>query len=174
MKYQLDVKGKSQFDKDIDERYQPSACGPVTAFVMMRYLFPNASPYNINDLYRLMGGTKIGLFKWRFIYTMRKVLGSNWTVAKCGIDEVQRQIKEGRPVAAKFDKWFSCRWRGRYEFDYHWVPVIGFEENGDDIALIVHDNGGRNRKSGIQYVSYEQNRQVLSFVKMEPVDGTHQ
>jgi hypothetical protein len=168
MKTILDIKGKSQFDDDIDRTIQSSACGPVTALVMIHHLFSNGCPYNVNELYRLMGGTKIGLFKYRFIRNMRKVLGGGWTVAECTIDEVKIQLDNGFPIAAKFDKWFTFRWRGDYEFDYHWVPVIGYEEKNDDVYLIIHDNGGRNRDSCMRSISYKKNRPILSFVKIEP------
>ena len=75
MKIQLDIQGKSQFDPDIRPTYQPSACGPVTAFIMLNHHLPSTSLYDVNELYRLLGGTKIGLFKWRFIRNMRKLLG---------------------------------------------------------------------------------------------------
>ena len=29
----IEVQGKSQYDHDIEPRYRPSACGPVTAYV---------------------------------------------------------------------------------------------------------------------------------------------
>ena len=29
--------GKSQYDGEIDKRFQPSACGPVTAFTILRH-----------------------------------------------------------------------------------------------------------------------------------------
>lgn len=167
MKRQLDIQGKSQFDPDIQAAYRPSACGPVTAFIMLNYHFPTARSYNVNELYRLLGGTKIGLFKWRFIRNMRKVLGAEWNVSECNIKEVKRQIDDGRIVAAKFDKWFNFRWRGGYAFDYHWVPVIGYEEVADDLLLIIHDNGGRNRPSQIRRISYSRNKPILSFVKVE-------
>lgn len=168
MKTIVDVKGKSQFACDIDRTIQSSACGPVTAFVMLHHLLSNGCPYNVNELYRLLGGTKIGLFKYRFIRNMRKELGKGWIIEGCTIDEVKRQLDNGRPIAAKFDKWFTFHWRGDYEFDYHWVPVIGYEEKKHDFFLIIHDNGGRNRDSRIRYISYKKNRSVLSFVKIEP------
>jgi len=163
----LNVNGKSQYDEDINESLRASACGPVTARVLMDQISPNALPYDVNELYKLLGGTKIGLSKRRLICKMREVLGADWTVAECSIDEVIRQIDSGRPVAAKFDKWFSFRWRGSYEFDYHWVPVIGYEEKDHDVELIIHDNGGRNRPSQVRHVSYQRNKPVLSFVKIE-------
>ncbi|MEK4404643.1 C39 family peptidase [Sporosarcina sp. FSL K6-6792] len=170
MKTILNVKGKSQFDEDVEQSIRSSACGPVTAFVMTQHLFPQGCPYTTNELYRLLGSTKIGLFKYRFIRNMRKMLGVEWTVAGCTIDEVKRQLDNGRPVAAKFDKWFTFRWRGKYGFDYHWVPVIGYEETADDIYLFIHDNGGRNRDSQVRHISYKKNRSILSFIKIEPTE----
>lgn len=167
MKKTLEIKGKSQFDQEIDKRFQPSACGPVTAFVILEYLFKNASPFTVNELYHQLGSTKIGLFKRRFIRNMQRLLGSKWHVTQCSIEEVKRELEEGRPVAAKFDRWFSGKWRGQFAFDYHWVPVIGYEED-DDLILIIHDNGRPNEPSKIRSVSYKQNESILSFVKIEP------
>lgn len=167
----LNVIGKSQYDDDIKESFRPSACGPVTARVLMDQIFPDACPHDINDLYKLLGGTRIGLLKRHFIRNMRKLIGSDWHVVECGIDEVKRQIDNDRLVAAKFDKWFSFRWRGGYEFDYHWVPVIGYEELHDDTTLFIHDNGGRNRDSRVRSISFERNRPILSFVMIEPKEN---
>ncbi len=167
----LNVNGKSQYDTAIKESFRPSACGPVTARVIMDQYPPEACPYDVNELFTLLGGTKIGLSKGHFIRNMRKLLGTGWTVDECDIEEVKQQIANGQPVAAKFDKWFNFHWRGRYEFDYHWVPVIGYEETTEDIELIIHDNGGRNRPSQVRYVSYKRNKPVLSFVKIEPVQN---
>ena len=166
MKTVLDVIGKSQFEPDIDKRFRPSACGPVTAFVILNYHLSN-NTYAVNELYRFLGSTKIGLFTWRFIRNMKKLLGKDWIVAKCSVDEVIHEIDNGRPVAAKFDKWFTFQWRGKFAFDYHWVPVVGYEKIGDDLFLIVHDNGGRNRASQLQSISYRNNRSVLTFVKIK-------
>lgn len=168
MKKLLNVNGKSQYDEDINKSFRASACGPVTARVLMDQISLDTCPYDVNELYVLLGGTKIGLIKGRFIRNMRKILGPDWTVAECSIEEVKWQIDSGRPVAAKFDKWFNFRWRGSYEFDYHWVPVIGYEEKDGDIELIIHDNGGRNRPSQVRHVSYQRNKPVVSFVKIEP------
>ena len=169
MKKVLNVQGKSQYEADIEEKFRPSACGPVTAYVLLRHLLPDPPPHQVNDLYRLLGSTKIGLFKWRFLRNMQKLLGPGWQVAECGIEELQRQISAGRPVAAKFDKWFSWKWRGQFTFDYHWVPVIGYETTEDDVLLIIHDNGSRRSGSRVRHVSYRQNRSILSFIKIEPV-----
>lgn len=168
----INLKSKSQYAKDIDKRFQPSACGPVTAYLLLDYHFPNRWT-EVNELYRRLGGTKIGLFTWRFIRNTQKLLGPNWAVSKCSINDVKKQLDAGRPVAAKFDKWFTFNWRGRYSFDYHWVPVIGYDMNEDQLMLIIHDNGGRNRPSKIQSIPYYPNKKILTFVKMEPKTISH-
>lgn len=168
MKILQNFVGKSQFDEDIHSPYRPSACGPTTAYVMLNYLANNKNGYSVNDFYRTLKSTKIGLFKWRFIRHLKKLLGPDWTIASCTINEVLKQIDEGRPVAAKFDKWFRFRWSGQFSYIYHWVPVIGYEKKDNKIFLIVHDNGSRNHKSVVRHIPYEPNQAILSFVKIEP------
>ncbi|WP_342515221.1 hypothetical protein MKY34_08575 [Sporosarcina sp. FSL K6-1522] len=168
MKKQLNINGKSQYAEDIYEKFRPSACGPVTARVILDQFAPEVCPYDANKLYTMLGSTRIGLSKRRLIGNLRNLLGAGWTVADCTVEEVKRQIDRGYAVAAKFDKWFTFRWRGHYAFDYHWVPVIGYEETDNDVMLIIHDNGGRNRPSQVRQVSYKRNKPVLSFVKIEP------
>ena len=165
MKQVEGFQGQSQYDDEIDMRFQPSACGPVTAFTILRHHLDDSS-INVNGLYRILGGTRIGLFKWRFIHNLRKLLGSGWKVEQCSIEELMEEINEGRPVAAKFDKWFTFQWFGDYAFDYHWVPVIGYKEDDRGIILLVHDNGGRNRESRVREIPYEPNRSILSFIKI--------
>jgi hypothetical protein len=157
--------GKSQYDREIDKRFQPSACGPVTAFTILRHHLDD-SGMEVNDLYQMLGGTRIGLFKWRFIRNLRKLLGSEWTIEECGLEDMKLEIAAGRPVAAKFDKWFTFHWFGNFTFDYHWVPVIGYKEDVRGLILLVHDNGGRNRESRIREIAYETNRPIISFIKM--------
>ena len=157
--------GKSQYDGEIDKRFQPSACGPVTAFTILRHHLDD-SLIEVNDLYRMLGGTRIGLFKWRFIRNFRKLLGAGWRIEECGIEDMKLEISEGRPVAAKFDKWFTFHWLGKYTFDYHWVPVIGYKEDARGLVLIVHDNGGRNRESRVREIPYDVNRPILSLIKI--------
>ena len=167
MKDSFNFTGKSQYDEDIEQRFRPSACGPVTAYLMLTHHFPDTRPHSVNELYRLLGGMRIGLFTWRFIRNMRKLLGNEWRVARCSIDEVIQQIDAGHPVAAKFDKWFSLRWLGKYEFNYHWVPIIGYENSTDDVTLVIHDNGGINRPSKLRRVSFKVNKPILTFIKVE-------
>lgn len=166
MKKTIPLKRKSQFDHDIKKRYRNSACGPVTAYAILDYFLPNQHQ-NINSLYRQLGGTPIGLFTHRFTRNLSKILGDEWVVEACSIEEMKKQIDAERPVAAKFDKWFTRNWRGRYSYDYHWVSVVGYEEKQNGLWLLVHDNGGRNRPSQIQTLPYEPNAEILTFVKVE-------
>ncbi|WP_075619784.1 C39 family peptidase [Paenisporosarcina indica] len=168
MRVQLKVKGLSQYDESIKTHYQNSACGPVTALTILRYWMPNSSTYDVNQLYRLLQTTRIGLFTWRLKHNLGKLLGSSWEINTCSLEEAKSELIEGRPVACKFDRYFTFHWFGTYEFAYHWVPMIGFEENENDLTLILHDNGGRNRESRIRHVSYKQNQDILTFVKMYP------
>ena len=168
MRIQLELQGLSQFDNSIRTQYQPSACGPVTALTILRYWMPNSCPYDANQLYQSLGGSRIGLFTWRLKRNLRKLLGPNWEINTCSVEEAKEELISGRPVACKFDRYFSFHWFGSYEFAYHWVPLIGFEENENGLTLIFHDNGGRNRVSRIREVSYEKNQDVLTFVKIAP------
>lgn len=166
MKKIIPLKQKSQFDHDIKKRYRSSACGPVTAYAMLDYILPNEFQH-VNALYKRLGSTPIGLFTYRFIRNLSKLLGEGWLVEKCSIEEMKKQIDKGNPVAAKFDKWFTWKWRGRYSFDYHWVPVVGYEESEHGLILFIHDNGGKNRPSQLRTVPYFPNRDILTFVKVD-------
>ena len=171
MKIQLPVQGISQYDSSIDSSYQASACGPVTAYVLLNYLLPNASPFQPNDLYSKLGGTRIGLFTHRFVRNLRKLLGPNWQIERCSLHTALHELKNGRPVALKFDKYFSLQWNKKSTFAYHWVPLIGYEIENDELVLIIHDNGGRNRESKIRKVSYAQNASILTFIRVTPTSA---
>lgn len=166
MKKTIPLTQKSQYDSDIKRRFRNSACGPVTAYVILDYYFPKRFQ-QINKLYRTLGGTPIGLFTWRFIRNLNNLLGEDWIVEKCSVDEMMRQIDLGNPIAAKFDKWFTWHWFGRYSYDYHWVSIVGYEERNDGLWLFVHDNGGKNRPSQLQTLPYKPNAEILTFVKVE-------
>jgi len=157
MRILLPVKGKSQYATSVNKKYQNSACGPTTAYVLLRYLQPEKQQKSINQLYQLLGCTRIGLFSHRMIRNMKKIL-----------NDALKEIEAGRPVAMKFDRYFSLHFFFKGDFNYHWVPLIGFEKKDDDILLIIHDNGSRTRDSQIREISYHKNRKILSFVKIAP------
>ncbi|WJY27752.1 C39 family peptidase [Sporosarcina trichiuri] len=160
--------GKSQYDSDIGQKIRSSACGPVTVSLLLRYARHPLGDVPVDKLYRLLGTTRIGLFTGRFVRRLRKLLGAGWTVEKCTVEEALSEIDEGRPVAAKFDKWLSRKWRQSAAFDYHWVPVIGYERDAGDIQLAVHDNGSPSSPSRLRYISYKENAPVLTFVRIVP------
>jgi len=169
MNIQLPVQGYSQYDSSIQAKYRASACGPVTAFVMLNYLIPQSNPYQPNDLYEKLGGTRIGLFAYCFIRNMRKLLGPNWKVKQCTLQIALNELKNGRPVALKFDKYFSLKWNKKFTFSYHWVPLIGYELVDSEMVLFIHDNGGRKRPSEIRRVRYSDNAPILTFVQITPI-----
>lgn len=158
----------SQYDSSIHPKLQSSACGPVTAYVLLNYMQPDTYSYQVNELYKLLGGTRIGLFTGRFLRKMRRLLGPTWCISKCNVHDAIKQIDEGRPVALKYDRYFAFRRKGTFTFSYHWVPCIGYEKVKDEIFLFIHDNGGRNRESVIRRVSYQENAPILTFVKFVP------
>lgn len=167
MRVQLNVQGMSQYSKEVNAHYQNSACGPTTVSVILNYHGLEQTK-DINTLYKLLGGTKIGLFTWRLIKKLRKILGPSWNISRCTLAESLKELEAGRPVAMKFDKHFTFHWFTKPTFKYHWTPLIGYELANDELFLILHDNGGRNRDSQIRKVRYADNHKVLTFVKIEP------
>lgn len=110
MRCQLSLHGKSQYDASISPSYRNSACGPTTVHVILQYL--GISTLSVNQLYKMLGSTKIGLFRWRFIYNLRKLLPT-WDVRVCTLKEAMQEIDVGRPVAMRFDRYFSLQWRDK-------------------------------------------------------------
>ncbi|WP_342598746.1 C39 family peptidase [Psychrobacillus sp. FSL H8-0483] len=168
MKIQLPVQGYSQYNASILSNYQASACGPVTAYVLLNFLFPYTNAYHPNELYSKLGGTRIGLFTYRLVRNMRKLLGPDWLIEKCSLKSALDELKNDRPLALKFDKYFTFKWNKKFTFSYHWVPLIGYELDEGELFLIVHDNGGRNRESSIRKIRYADNASILTFVKVAP------
>lgn len=168
LKILLPFEGKSQYDAAVDPKKQQSACGPTTVAAILAH--HEQIDYGIDQLYGLLGTTPIGLFTWRLLRKFRKMAGQRYDIQKLRtLDAVKTELLAGRPVAMKFDRWFSFRWFSKPLYNYHWVPLIGFEEQDGDIILYLHDNGKRNRPSRVQAVSYLQNQHVLSFVRICPV-----
>ena len=57
MRQQLALRGASQYEISIASSYRNSACGPTTIHVILKFL--NESAPSINELYKLLGGTKL-------------------------------------------------------------------------------------------------------------------
>lgn len=171
MRVLLNVNGRSQYSSDIRPEYQNSACGPTTAHIILNYLCEDEKirTKDVNELYKFLGGTKIGLFKWRMIRNLRRLLGDDWCIEECTLTQAIEQLRIGNPVAMKFDVYFTGQFLKSYTplYKYHWVPLIGYEIIDDELYLTIHDNGGRNRDSQIRTFKYDDNRKILSFVKIE-------
>lgn len=159
--------GLSQHDESVSEKYRSSACGPVTAASILQH--HERLELGVDQLYRMLGSTPIGLFTWRLIRNFQKVGGKRYEVKKIrSLEEVKEELLAGRPVAMKFDRYFTFQWFSKPLFSYHWVPLIGFKEEADDLVLYIHDNGQKNRPSKMRTVSYLENHKVLTFVKIMP------
>ncbi|ATP41598.1 hypothetical protein CSE16_17015 [Solibacillus sp. R5-41] len=175
MRVLLNVKGISQYSSVVRAEYQNSACGPTTAHVILNYLCKDETvpKMDINELYTFLGGSRIGLFKWRMIRNLRRLLGESWFVEECTLTEAIQQLRLGYPVALKFDAYSTGQFLSKKKpmFHYHWVPLIGYEIKNNELYLMIHDNGGSNRDSEIRSFHYDDNRKVLSFLKIEPTDG---
>ncbi len=168
MHCQLPLQGTSQYDASISPSYRNSACGPTTVHVILQYLHNDKNIPAVNELYTMLGGTKIGLFKWRLIHNLRKLFPT-WAIRDCTLKEAMQEIDEGRPVAMRFDRYFSLQWRDKKIcLCLSLGTLIGYEIHNDELLLIFHDNGGPHRDSKIRSTFYKDNKKVLRFVKIAP------
>ncbi|MDQ0430319.1 hypothetical protein QOZ98_003157 [Planomicrobium stackebrandtii] len=169
MKKLIAFQGLSQHDEAILKKYRSSACGPVTAASILQ--FHEGLEIGTDQLYRLLGATPIGLFTWRLLRNFHKIAGPRYEAKKVRtIEEVKEELLAGRPLAMKFDRYFTLQWFSKPAYSYHWVPLIGFKQEDGDLLLYIHDNGQKNRPSKMRTVSYLENRKVLTFVKIMPKD----
>lgn len=160
-------KGLSQHAESISEKYRSSACGPVTVAAIFHH--HEGLEVGVDQLYRLLGSTPIGLFTWRLLRNFHKIGGKRYELKKTSnIEEVKTELMAGHPLAMKFDRYFTFQWFSKPRYSYHWVPLIGFKQEADDLIFYIHDNGQKNRPSKMRTVSYLENRKVLSFVKIMP------
>lgn len=166
MKTVLPFQGMSQYDESIEPMLRSSACGPTTAHLLLKHIGLPAP--SVNSLYILLKGTRIGLFTHRFVRNLNRLVGPDWTAETCTLHEALQEIKKGRPVAVKFDKYFSFEFDLQSTFAYHWVPMTGYSVEQGKLYLFVHDNGGPNRESKLRKILYGPNHSVLTFVKLAP------
>ena len=173
-----------------------SACGPATMAALMEYwhtqrgrlFIPGTGHFDskaahINYIYTHHGGTPWGMSARSFAKGLRAYVtqaaphgtDSRKLPAVSVFNDIGRykaEIDAARPVALKFDKWFSLRWRGRYVYDYHWVLGIGYEDNADGTCmLVVHDNGVRHPGQGYtpgreRCIPYAANQGILTMVAL--------
>ncbi|OKL37264.1 C39 family peptidase [Domibacillus mangrovi] len=168
----IPVKGKSQYDEDINPKFRSSACGPVTVSVILNYWFNGTYPLHVNELYTSLSTTSIGLSRFMMVYKLRRLLGSDWLVKRSNqINEVIDELQKGHPVAAKFDKYFTLRFFSKSMYAYHWIVIIGYEIKNGEIILFFQDNGAPNRESKRRSMLYSEQASILRFVLIAPLDS---
>ncbi|MBY9080107.1 C39 family peptidase [Paenibacillus sp. HN-1] len=168
-----------------------SACGPATMAAIAEYwgrrlgvsgrigLEHFGSKVNqMNHLYRKYGGRPWGMSATALARGMKAFLRSSLGQSRAieirrlsDFEQYKAEIDADRPVAVKFDKWLSFRWRGNYDFDYHWTVGIGYELTEQGPMLLVQDNGlrcgdGVFDPSRERRISYTRNADVLSMVAL--------
>lgn len=169
MKVLLPFQAMNQYAEQVPPAYRASACGPVTAASILRY-HEGMAP-GIGPLYKKLGTTAIGLSAFCIVRRLQKLVGPRYEVRRVrSIERIKQELDAGHPLALKFDRYFSLRWRKKTTFAYHWVPLIGYEETGDDLLLFIHDNGQKNRPSKLRAVSFRENRDILSFIRISPAE----
>lgn len=185
-------------------RSPASACGPVAivgivGFWEERLAGKGGKPFvrlpaepteAVNQMYASSGGTPLGMSAPVLAFALRRQLnrrlregelpGRAVTGRLSGFEAYCAEIDAGRPVAVKFDKWFSFRWFGRRPvFDYHWTVGCGYriEDDGSKF-LLVHDAGSRHKdgtfvRSRERVIDYEAHRGILTLVgvKLEGCGG---
>lgn len=175
-----------------------SACGPATMAALMEYwhtrqgaaFIPGARHFvtraaHINYIYSRHGGRPWGMSVRSFTRGIHAYIrsaagkdGSNdWQHSVTIFNDIERytaEIDATRPVAIKFDKWFSFRWPGDFAYDYHWVLGIGYDKpaGGKGPVLIVHDNGHRLKDGGYRpgqerRIPYLPNQNIITMVSLD-------
>ncbi len=160
----------SQYDKDVKSSYQTSACGPTTIAVILQYWHDSKgksklqvwnSGYStkgafINSMYANRGGTFYGMS----VNGMRsglenEVIARGYAATTSSFNNFfsyKTEIDNNRPVAVKFDKWFS-KWEpnASYEYDYHWTPGLGYIYASTGTMLRVQSLGTNSTVTDINY-----------------------
>ncbi|WP_232238827.1 C39 family peptidase, partial [Paenibacillus forsythiae] len=150
-------------------RSASSACGPSTMAAITEYWGRRlgkpdmigkkrfrSKAEHINHLYNRYRGRPWGMSARGFASGLqaylRDSLGNSATVLLRRFNDFslyKSEIDAGRPVAVKFDKWFSLRWLGGYAYDYHWTVGTGYEMTETGLLwLIVQDNGSKRANGG--------------------------
>ncbi|WP_025696238.1 C39 family peptidase [Paenibacillus durus] len=173
-------------------RFASSACGPSTMAAITEYWSRKlgkpdligkerfgSKAEHINYLYGRYGGRPWGMSARGFakgIKTyLRASLGNAPAIRLRSFNDFalyKAEIDAGRPVAVKFDKWFSLRWFGDYAYDYHWTVGIGYEMTGPSPRLIVQDNGAKRANGAFaasreRRIEYAANRKVITMVAVD-------
>ncbi|ULO07293.1 C39 family peptidase [Paenibacillus sp. 19GGS1-52] len=178
-----------------------SACGPATMAALMEYWSTRQGKHfiggenhfyskveHINHMYSHHGGTPWGMSVRSFIRGIKDYIGASsetearYQLSLTTFKDINRYIAEidaERPVAIKFDKWFTFRWRGRYAYAYHWVLGIGYETFADGATpiLIVLDNGIKYKDGGFapskeRRMLFSPNKGIITMVALNIIEAS--
>ena len=69
----------SQYDTSVKAAWRDSACGPTATHIVLSHY---GLTYSINELYRTLGTTRLGLFTPCLIRNAKRLLGDDFIVAR--------------------------------------------------------------------------------------------
>jgi hypothetical protein len=177
----------NQYDSNVNSLYRNSACGPTTMAAITEYwrtvkgksLLDGLNTYSskgamINHFYSNHGGSLLGMS----VSTLRSGLenhaghGNAYSTATAsvisGYNSYKTEINNGRPVAIKFDRWFTLfEPDNDYAYDYHWVVGKGYAYDVFDTMFIINNNVASTENGQTQYLDFPTNEPILTLVKFE-------
>lgn len=152
----------SQYDTSVKAAWRDSACGPTATHIVLSHY---GLTYSINELYRTLGTTRLGLFTPCLIRNAKRLLGDDFVVARASVKTVMQLIDCQLPVLAKFDRFTSLTPWKRAHYRYHWVVVTNYTINNDRLTFTALSN------NHIFTFDYGQNAHALTFVYIVPKNG---
>ena len=163
----IHINAKSQYDTAVDERFRPSACGPTAVEAILHHYLQQ--PIAINYLYHALGTTPIGLFTWRMIRRLKRLLGPHWSIQRMTIKKALTAIDAGEPIVLKFDRYFTPLFFKKARYNYHWTVLVGYTIEQGRLQLFVQDLGTPSRDRRIEKIDYSDNAHALTFVHIKPL-----
>lgn len=152
----------SQYDPSVKAAWRDSACGPTATHIVLSHY---GLTYSINELYRTLGTTRLGLFTPCLIRNAKRLLGDDFVVARASVKTVMKLLDCHLPVLAKFDCFTSCTpWRKAY-YRYHWVVLTSYYLKHDQLHFIGNSNGN------IFTFDYATSAHALTFVQLTKRDS---
>lgn len=153
------MKSASQYDETVHASFRNSACGPTAVHILLSHYHIH---YTINDLYRHLQTSVIGLFTPLLLHNLRKLLGNDWYIERATLGNALHDVQIKRPVLMKFDQYFSWQFYKSATFRYHWVVLVDYQIDQDELYLLLINNGKE------QWIHYGTNAHALSFVQVSP------
>ncbi len=173
----------NQWDSNVASSYRSSACGPTTMAAISEYWrttkgkssikgldYYMSKGHMINHFYNEHGGTAIGMS----VNAVKEGLvghtdGFYSTAAAStisGFSSYKNEIANSRPVAIKFDSYFTFFEPDYdYAYNYHWVVGKGYVYDSIDNIIIINNNISSTESGQEQYIDFPSNEPILSLVK---------